>query len=219
MPRAKLRVSIPESTWIHAVSVGNPLAVFRVISMLTDADDGIVLLEIHERNPISTIADIERRTDVTDFDLLWKRDDTTMVQVAVESPVLLSPVRAAGIPLETPFEIQDGTATWEITTSRDRLAALGEQLEAAGIGYALESVRDRPADPADALLTDRQREVLLAAVNQGYYDTPRGSTLTDVSTSMGITKATGSDILHRAEGKILKWFVDEHVTDAKRVLG
>ncbi|WP_211609245.1 helix-turn-helix domain-containing protein [Halogranum amylolyticum] len=57
------------------------------------------------------------------------------------------------------------------------------------------------------LLTDRQQQVFLAAVEQGYYETPRRATLTDVAESMEISKATASNILHRAEGRIVDWFV------------
>ena len=47
----------------------------------------------------------------------------------------------------------------------------------------------------------------VAAVEQGYYETPRRATLTDIAESMDISKATASDILHRAEGKVVDWFV------------
>lgn len=212
MPRAKLRVSIPEAVWIRDVSVDYPEIPFRVIAILSGEERGIALLEIRTPDPVPIITDIERRDDVTDFDLLWKQDETTMVQVETTNPLLLFPILKAGIPLQTPFEVTTGTAVWEIATSSERLAALGTRLDAADIDFDIEYVRDEPSDPADHLLTDRQRELLLTAAEQGYYETPRRTTLTEVSELLGISKATGSDVLHRAEGKILTWFIDEHVT-------
>ena len=212
MPRAKLRISIPDSTWIHDVSAEYPETTFRVIAVTSGENRGTALLEIRTPNPVSVIAAIERRDDVTDFDLLWKRDETTTVQVETTNPLLLFPILRAGIPLQTPFEVTDSTATWVITTSSERLSALGEGLDEAGIEFGIDFVRGEPSDPAEYLLTDRQREVLLAAAEQGYYDTPRETTLTKVSESLGVSKATGSDVLHRAEGKVLKWFLDEHLT-------
>ena len=215
MPRAKLRISIPDTTWIHDVSVEYPETIFRVIAVMSGEGSGIALLEIRTPNPVPIIAAIERRDDVTDFDLLWKRDETTTVQVETTDPLLLFPILKAGIPLQTPFEITDGTVTWEITTSSERLSGLGEGLDEAGVEFDIDFVHDEPSDPTEGLLTDRQREVLLAAIERGYYDTPRRTTLTEVSEALDVSKATGSDVLHRAEGKVLKWFVEEYLTSGE----
>ncbi|MFB6171727.1 MAG: helix-turn-helix domain-containing protein [Haloarculaceae archaeon] len=211
MPRARLQLTIPEETWAHDVSVAYPDASFSVVAVLSGEGSGVVLVEIRARDPVPVIASIEGRDDVTAFDLLWKRDETTVVQVETTDPSLLLPAQAAGIPLQTPFEVTDGVATWEVTTSADRLSALGTQLEEAGVEFDIDYVRDEHSDPADHLLTDRQQEVLLAAAGQGYYDTPRRATLTEVSESLGIAPATGSDLLHRAESSVLTWFIHAHL--------
>ncbi len=212
MPRAKLRISIPEETWISQVSTHHPDIVFSVIAILSSDETGIALLEIQTSNPVPIITEIDSREDISDLELLWKQDETTMVQVETTNPLLLFPILKAGIPLQTPFEIEDGVSIWEVTTSSDRLSALGTRLDEAGIEFDIEYVRDEPSDPADTLLTARQREVVRAAAEQGYYDTPRGATLTEVAESLGVSKATGSDVLHRAEGKVLKWFIAEHMS-------
>jgi len=59
------------------------------------------------------------------------------------------------------------------------------------------------------LLTDRQRDLVVAAVQQGYYDTPRGSSLTELSDHLGMAKSTVSETLHRAEETVVKEFVAE----------
>ncbi len=153
------------------------------------------------------LADIEHQEDITMLELLWKDEDKALLQVETSNPLLLDPIQEIGVPLQTPFEVVDGTASWELTTSSDRLSALGEQLEASGIKFDIDYVRSISDSDAESVLTDRQQQVLLAAVEQGYYETPRRTTLTDVAESMNISKATASDILHRAEGKIIDWFV------------
>lgn len=211
MPKAKLNVSIPEETWIRGVSVEHR-ATFRVIAVTSGEASGVALLDIRASDPVPIITDIERRDEISELDLLWKRDETTRIQIETTTPSLLTPLLAAGIPLHTPFEVVEGRATWEITTSSERLSALGTRLDEAGIEFEIEYVRDDASDPVDRLLTDRQREVLLAAARQGYYDTPREATLTEVSESLGVSKATTSDVLHRAEGNVLQWVIDEHLT-------
>lgn len=215
MPSARLTVSIPAGTWIHDVSVGHPEANFRVLGVLADEGTGVALLEVRAADPVPIISDIEGAETVLDIDLLYKREDATLLQVETADPRLLVPMLEAEIPLQTPFGVDEGAATWELTTSADRLATLGERLEAAGIAFDLEALRD-PRETADRLLTDRQQEALLAAIEAGYYETPREITLTDLSSVLGISKATGSDLLHRAESAVLTWFVDEYLDGARR---
>lgn len=62
------------------------------------------------------------------------------------------------------------------------------------------SNRDRILDDR---LTDRQREVLRAAYDAGYYEWPRESTGTAVAERLDITSATFSEHIHAAERKLL----------------
>ena len=120
-------------------------------------------------------------------------------------PLLLFPIQGSGVPLELPFDLQEGEATWEITASQERLSELGDQLDEFGIPYRVEAVSERVED--EQLLTDRQRRLLRTAVESGYYDTPRDCTLTELAEAVGIAKSTCSETLHRAEGTVIKRFV------------
>lgn len=209
MPRAKLTVTIPGGTWIHDVSTAHPDVSFRVSSLLTGDETGVAVVELRAADPVSILGDVDRSPDVTALDLLWSRGEEALLQVEVADPSLLDPVQRAGVPLETPFEVRDGAVTWELTTTRSRLSALGRQLDDADITYSVERITDVDADPADELLTDRQLELLRAAFDAGYYDAPRTATLTEVAESVGVAKATASDVLHRAEGRLIRQFIED----------
>lgn len=58
-------------------------------------------------------------------------------------------------------------------------------------------------------LTDRQREVLRAAYDAGYYDWPRECTGEDVARNLDITSATFSEHIHAAERNLLTALFDE----------
>lgn len=57
-------------------------------------------------------------------------------------------------------------------------------------------------------LTDRQREVLRAAFDAGYYEWPRECTGEEVAAELGITSATFSEHIHAAERKLLSVILD-----------
>lgn len=212
MPRARLAIDVPESVWIGAVSREHPEATFRVLAAMPEGDRGVGLVEVSAPDIGAVAASIDAHDTVSDVAVLHRHENRATLQFETSDPLLLFPVQSAGVPLELPFDIKDGAATWKLTASHDRLSELGEQLDAFGIRFEVESI-ERFVDP-DRLLTDRQRRLLVAAVEQGYYDTPRGCTLTELAESLDVAKSSVSETLHRAEGAIVKHYVADLVEDA-----
>jgi predicted DNA binding protein len=59
------------------------------------------------------------------------------------------------------------------------------------------------ADPA-AQLTDRQQEIVRAAIVAGYYDIPRRATQQDLAAELGLSQGTIGEHLRRAEANIIQ---------------
>lgn len=211
MPIAEITVSIPEDIWLAEITSAHPTASFEVISVQSSDDTGTGVLEVESEDPVPIISKISDEPDVRNLELLWKRGNEALLQVEAENPVLLEPVSRAGVPLKTPFSVSEGNVIWEIAASQAKLSELGARLEALGVTYDVSSIRGLEEQRTESLLTDRQEEVLLAAFEAGYYDTPREATLTDVAEEVDVTKATCSDILHRAEGKIVGSFISDRL--------
>lgn len=92
----------------------------------------------------------------------------------------------------------DGEPFGDIMTALEDLSA-GESLF---IQYTVERVQQETE--SDSLLTERQQWLLDEAIERGYYDTPRRTTLVDLADELDIAKSTCSEILHRAEERVLK---------------
>ncbi|WP_424018426.1 helix-turn-helix domain-containing protein [Halorientalis pallida] len=208
MPRAKLSVRLPQAAWIGDLSTDYPDVEFRVLAALPTGETGVGLVELSGPNLPEVIRRIQERETIVSLDLLGESDDRTLIQFETTEPLLLFSVKESGIPLEPPVEIRDGRATVEVTASQDRLSTFGSQLEQFGMSFDVEYVR-RTVDSTDQLLTDRQRDLVVEAVQQGYYDTPRESSLTELADHLGMAKSTVSETLHRAEETIVKEFVAE----------
>lgn len=209
MPRATLAIDLPEGTWIHGVTTDHPETVVRVVAVLPGDDVGTGLAELRTGDPVAVLSAIDAHPDVDPVELLWQYEDRALLQFGTGSPFLLRHLAGVGVPLETPFEVRDGTVELSLTTSSERLSALGDRLDAADITFETRAVHPEAGRSADRL-TDRQREMLVAAAEAGYYETPRMASLTEVAASMGIAKATASDLLHRAESTLVDWYLEKH---------
>ncbi|MFC7234681.1 helix-turn-helix domain-containing protein [Halosegnis marinus] len=207
MPQARLRVTLPDGLWIGRLSRAHPDAVFRVLTAFADGERGVALVELSSPDPAPLLADLVDEPAVTATEVLHREGDRVLVRLGTSNPLLLAPVRESGVPLDFPFRLADGHAVWEVRAPHDRLSALGDGLRDSGIRFEVERV-GRVADP-DGPLAEGQRRVLEAAVDHGYYDTPRECTLTELADRLDMAKSTVSETLHRAEEQIVKEFVGE----------
>lgn len=209
MPEAKISAEIPETMWVHKVSTEYPNTVFRVISALPGDEYGTGVIEINGEGYSEAIKDIPEGETVLGIEVLWRDDDENkaLVQVRTDHHLILQKVSDSGVPMEMPFEIQDGVGEWELRASHESLSQLGSAFDSIGMNYTIEYVRDIDVGGDDPL-TEKQREVLEEAHQLGYYDTPREISLSEVADRLGIAKSTCSEILHRAEGKIINAFLN-----------
>jgi len=115
------------------------------------------------------------------------------------------------IVIETPIHVQDdGTLRVTHLGRESKLQSLFRAIgEDAPVG--LEVVDTGTYEPDHAsfarLLTDRQREVLEAAVDVGYYDAPRAATLEDVADAVDIAPTTVGEHLQKVESRVFNELV------------
>ncbi|WP_323676004.1 helix-turn-helix domain-containing protein [Halorubellus sp. PRR65] len=207
MPEARLTLTVPEDTWIGEVSRRYSEATITILAAVTDDDAGVGVAEITADELLSLVEDMTDHDSLASVELLEYHGRTALVQFRTERPMLLLAARGSGLPVEMPFDIQDGQATWALTTTRETLSGLVKQLDMLGIPFEVEEIHES-IDATESPLTDRQWTLVEEAVDEGYYDTPRGTTLTELADSVGIAKSTCSETLHRAEERIVKHFVE-----------
>jgi len=206
MVQASLTLTVPERTWIGTVSRQYPDARFQVRSAQSCDGLGVGFVELYADDPGSVCRDIEAYDDVHTVEVFHEDDDRALVQIEADAPILLRVLDRTGVPVEMPFEISDGEVDWEVTTTRNRLSDLAAELDRSEVGYMVGHVRDETS--FDAVLTDRQQEVLNAAIDAGYYDSPRECTQEELAADLEMAKSTCSEILHRAEERVVKQFTD-----------
>ncbi len=95
----------------------------------------------------------------------------------------------------------DGTTEWTVAfTGREALTELLEKLKAAKVDVnilRLTSIADVDS------LTSRQRNIVEVALEEGYFDYPRRISLRNLAKRVGVSASTVSEVLRRAEKKIL----------------
>jgi len=207
MPQARLLVDLPDGPWIADVSREFPDAGFRVLTAVPGESAGFALVRVSARDVDAVLSAMNSHDALASVSVMAREDGVATVRIETDTPLLLLAAKRSGLPIEMPLDIEDGVAEVEVTGEHERVAEMGRRLSDLGLEFEVERVRQR-VNPA-RLLTDRQRELLLAAVDLGYYDVPRRATLTEVAEHVGIAKSTCSETLQRVERTVVREFVDD----------
>jgi len=207
LPEAKISAHVPEEMWVHDVSTEYPDVVFRVVSALPGEEYGVGVVEVEGERYAEAVESIHHHGTVLYTEVLWEKEEEekALVQVRTDMYLIMKKASRSGVPIEMPFVIQDGVGEWELRASHDSLSELGSTFDSMGVGYTIECVRD--VEVEDDLLTEKQRGVVEAAHELGYYETPREVSLSEVADELGIAKSTCSEMLHRAEGRVMDAFL------------
>lgn len=198
-------MTLPEETWIAAISRSFPDATFRLLTGVPVGDRTVELGEIVGANAESASAAIRSHADVVAYDLLYADEERTLARYESTDQRLFEFASRSSLPPEFPVVVENGRFEFDLTATRERFEAIGAALDDGPFDYDLLSVVE--TDDGEDVLTDRQRECLDAALRRGYFEVPRECTLADVAAAVGVDKSTASETLRRGENRVLKQFL------------
>lgn len=213
MTVGRLRLTLPEGYWASDVSREHPEATLRVLAATTGGDTGAELVAIAASDPDPVVGAIADHGTLSNANVLTRSDGEATVRFDIARPLVFRAAARAGLPIEPPVVVAEGEATLDVPGGRGRFSEFCRRLDAAGIGYDVESVGRN--DRSERTLTDRQRELIDAAIELGYYDTPRRCSLTELAEHVGIAKSTCCETLQRAESRLIKRWLDVEGTSEK----
>lgn len=205
MIAARFRIRLPPETWIADVSTAAPDATFRLLSGVRTGATAIELGEAVADDPAAVGRAIADHPSIEVFDRLERTGERLLAKYETTDTGLYEFVADSSLPVEYPVVVEDGWFEFDLTGTRESFDRFRTALDEAGRPYELLSLVH--SEEGAGLLTDRQREVLDAAVRAGYFDVPRGCTLAELAADLGVDKSTASRILRRGQARIVQWFL------------
>ncbi|PSQ31964.1 helix-turn-helix domain-containing protein [Halobacteriales archaeon SW_8_65_20] len=205
MARARLAVTAPDGSWPARLTSEHPAARIRVRTA-TIGDPATLLADVIAPSLPAVLAVIAEAAGVRSLDILDRHGERAVCQISVANAGPLETAAAAGTPPAFPFVVADGIIEWELTAPHESLTTLAEELTERGLEFSVEAIR--PGDDEETLLTARQRQIVRAALDGGYYEIPRGCSLADVAAATDLSKSTCSETLRRAERQLLRRYFD-----------
>jgi hypothetical protein len=128
-------------------------------------------------------------------------------------PILSTVLESVGVVegyLFPPLEIRDGKIKISFIGSERQVGAFLEKISKKGIRYKVILLTHADFSPNSPLnqLTEKQREILVAAHKLGYYDIPRKITSQQLAKKLGIGDSTLVEHLRKAEQRLINHLLD-----------
>mgnify|MGYP001246446999 FL=1 len=196
----RIEVRLPEGHWSGDVSRQRPEAVLRI-------EETMPLGRGRGTAKISSSSDLKEQL-IAHQGVDEVRDlgsNRYEVDIAPKGGGYIKEIREAGVIPQSPFEVRDGWVDWTIECSAQKSRELVQLLREEGTPYRVVSTRAT----GSRMLTPKQRLIFDSALNEGYWDTPRRITLSDLAELLGLSKSTLSVHLHKIEGIVLNVFAEE----------
>lgn len=207
MARARIRVTLPDGRWKADVTREFPDALFRLPSITTSEESAVEVVVVYGSVVETCLSALDEHPAVADSIVLHRGKKKGIVQIQTRNPLLLTASSQSNTPLMYPLEINRGDVIADVISQYENISNLGTRLEASDAQF--EVVYIQRDHEMCRVLTERQREVLRAAVEHGYYETPRRCSLTELADKIGIAKSTCSGMLQRIEKVLVEDFLSD----------
>ena len=136
----------------------------------------------------------------------------TRVVIHPDTPSIYETVLESSCMTRLPVIIQKGVQEHTILApSRESFRDLLNSLKARFSQVRLRHVRSFASTLPKHRLTVKQMEAMIVAFSSGYYDIPRGITVTEMSERLGIRRVAMQERLRRAERTIITDFVEDSI--------
>ncbi|QLD85714.1 helix-turn-helix domain-containing protein [Natronomonas halophila] len=189
----------------RAVCDREALAYERLLQGNTEGDRNTLLF--HVRGDPAVYAAVLDRTDaIVEYELVDL--DNGFYAYLTEEPrspdeALYAALSLEGLVVVPPVEFRpDRTMGATVLGDPERLRSMLDALPSS-VSTDIERYGTYRGDPG-VVLTDRQREVLAAALELGYFEVPRANSLSAVAASLDLAESTVSAHLRKAEAALAR---------------
>jgi predicted DNA binding protein len=210
MIEVHLLVDTPEN-WVKAMNQVHS-ALVKIMdakpSATTSSVQDFVEISSNKVSADQLINTLSSSKDIKDVDLVRLGPHTVMGTITTQYCPVCSTLSGLNCSLLSAVTMEDGKMEWRLLLSGDdTLKKVTDRLESQNVGFKVLQL-SHLTDVKD--LTDRQEQIVKFALEMGYFEFPKKIRLEELSSRLGISAGTLSEILRRAEKNILTRYFREH---------
>ncbi len=173
-----------------------------------DQTEFTAISQVEFKDPNTQVSELRNNGSLAEVQVLEHQKNGVYTVFMRGGPSLSSVLESIGVEsgyLFPPIGISEGKIKITFLGNETQVRKFLEKVDAAQIHYKVVMLTDANFSPTSPLneLTEKQREVLLTAYKNGYYDIPRRINTQQLSKKIGIGDSTLAEHLRKAERHLL----------------
>jgi len=208
----RLILEVSEKELIKAGIELPPVMIIKSLELLyflrQNAEEFAAISRVEFKNSSTKIEDLLAGGLLVDAQVIEREKNGAYIAFIRSGPSLTSVLNYIGMEggyLFPPLGIGEGKVKFSFLGSEQQIKQFIETINAIGIRYRVVLLADADFSPVSVLnqLTQKQREVLVAAYKMGYYDIPRKITSEQLAKNLKLVDSTVVEHLRKAEQRLI----------------
>lgn len=205
---SKLLITFPNKLWLGNVSRKFPYHQFEIKSFIPISQKPFIgnsLVAIKGSDPSQILPFINEEQSLLSYFIMDESSTQITINTQTKDQFLLKTIIKNHILVKFPVVIVKGVGTFFIDASRQHIDKFIEALNTRCLNVELKNISSygNEEDFLKSGLTNRQFFVYTRAKEEGYYNSPRDITLTELAVKLDIAKSSLSSMLQRIHKKLL----------------
>jgi predicted DNA binding protein len=198
-------MNLPTSLWMQPFTVRHPEILLEVLNRM-ELRAPLTMFETRIRSSAGGdwSEEIRNIPGVTKIEVIDATEGSEVCRVVGRGKTIVPLLKRLRLLDQFPYPVHEGVAVRTVTGPQRRIREFLKDLETESTGLHVESVHHGAPLPRHSHLTPRQQEILSRAMIEGYFDVPRGISLTELAAKVGIAISTLSVSLAVIERKIME---------------
>ncbi len=214
----RLILEVSEKELIKAGIELPPLAKIKSLELLyflrQDSEEFAAITRIQFKDNTNSLEELPKNELLIDAQIIEREKSGAYIAFIRSGPSLSSVLNYIGIEggyLFPPLGIGDGKVKFSFLGSEQQIKEFMEKINAIGIKYRIVLLADADFSPVSVLnqLTQKQRDVLIAAYKFGYYDIPRKINSVQLAKKLGLVDSTVVEHLRKAEQRLITHMLEQ----------
>lgn len=187
----------------YRISHAHPELRIEILNRL-DVDDEHQVLEARVLGPdaASYAKELRSLPGALEVHVYSATDRSAMYRALLKTAPAIRVIRAHRILARYPIVLQDGWIRFETVATRSQIRRMLREFGGRVGPARIEAIRRGPVRTADLGLSSPQEAVFRAALQAGYFNAPRGISLTELARQLGRSKSTISEQLAKVQRRL-----------------
>jgi predicted DNA binding protein len=199
----RLAFELPKDAPGGAISRAHPELRFEIANRLDLAPDRLLYeIRVIGPNPAGVRAEALRFREMISVEVQAEGTEVAVYRIVQRTPVLLQLTQQHRILARYPLTFQDGWARFETIAKASQVRRfLKETARRVGSSH-VEAVRRGPVLAQNLGMTGPQESLFRAALSAGYFNSPRGISISQLAERLGRSKSSTSEMLSKIQRRL-----------------